>query len=183
MALDPLSCANDLTDAIAKACGHGSDGLPDPDKSADPSTFPSDFASAYDNYAKEGFVLGAENEGGNAGALESFLSGLSQPGGSVTDFAQAIADFWTDLALIPGEPFNGERSVVSIINNAPSLVGSFESAIRASFTTEKKGPPYYLHFIENIENVVKDEMIWTVTQRDDDGRTTDYMVGIDQGEL
>lgn len=187
MALDTLSCAEELTENIAKACGHGSDGLPDPDETPDPSTWPVDFADTYNEYAMDGEVLGAINEGGDQNALIEFMTDIPQSTGRTpTEFAEALAQFWSEVALTPGEPFAGATSVEEVVeNNALSLVSDFEAAIRASMTTEQDGPPYYKTFLDNVEEVVKDKMIWTVVQLHPGSPpyTVTHTVAIDQGEV
>lgn len=186
MGLDTLSCAQDLTDHLAKACGHGPDGLPEKGKKADYGSWPVDFADAYNEYAMKGEVLGAVNQGGDQSALISFMDSIQPSGASTTEFAQALADFWQEVALTPGDPFAGAVRVVEVVeNNAASLVGSFQAAIEASMTDQKDGPPYFKTFLDNVESVVKGEMIWTIIQEHpgSPNYTVTHFVAIDQGEV
>lgn len=159
MALNPQFGADQLWSALQLAASLNSNGTPVVDSEDKPvyanyQTYPNNFANGYNNYALDGVVAGAVNEGGNKGALSDFLI----TGGTPSQFAVALATFWADVALIP------DTGTESITNDAMSKVSDFEAAIRASMTTEEK-KPYFLHFVVNIENVVK-TIIWTVTKID-----------------
>lgn len=141
---------------------------PDPEPEPDPEPpafdFPSAWATAYDNYGKAGVVLGAINEGGNKGALDSFLrGGVNNDDATITAFAVALASYWADVALIPGDPAHGGISVVSVANDAGSQVSAFESAIRSSMTSSRS-EPFFKVLIENIQNIGVSAITWTVTE-------------------
>ena len=163
MSLDTLSCAQQLTTHLSKACGLGADGLPEKGKPADNSSWPDDFASAYNDYAMGGEVLGTVNEGGDKSVLSSFMEGAE--GSTPLEFAQAIADFWSGVALEPGIPFDGAISVDEVVeNNALTLVAPIQAAIMASMTDQLDGPPYFKTLLDNIQAVITGQMLWTVIQ-------------------
>lgn len=142
------------------------DPVPDPDPEPDPPSFdfPSVWATAYDNYGKAGVVLGAENEGGNRGALESFLrGGVNNNDATITAFAVALATYWADVALINGDPAHGGLSVVSVSNDAMSHVGAFETAIRSSMTSSRS-EPFFQVLVENIQSIGVSAVTWVVTE-------------------
>lgn len=161
MALTPTTASYAITDAYLLAAGLDSSGKP----SGNPASgdYPSAFAAGYDNYAKEGIVLGAENNGGTKMIIETFLRGVSSRSQTITDFAQALAEYWATVAITPGLPAHGGIEVVSISNDALSHVADFETAIRASITqTESK--PYFHQFVSNIETMAVRKIIWTVVE-------------------
>lgn len=163
MALDPMTASSAIAQAYLTYAGLDSNGEI---SGAEPmqNDYPAEFASAYNDYAKAGIVLGAENQGGDASILESFMNGLSESSPSnVTAFAQALADFWATVAIQPGPAEHGGMSVSNVINNASSLTGAFEAAINASLTTSES-KPYFYDLINNIEAIAVSQIIWTVTE-------------------
>lgn len=126
--------------------------------------YPMDFAVAYDTYARQGEVLGAINEGGNPAILANFLRSI--PGDSpatVRAFAQAFANYWSEVCITPGSPAHGGTSVIEVTNNALDLVAAFEAAIRTSLTTQEM-KPYFYHFINNLEAIAVSQIVWTITE-------------------
>jgi hypothetical protein len=123
--------------------------------------YPSAFASAYDIYSYSGEVLGATHEPAHdPGIIEAFMRSYST---SVTEFAQALADFWSTVLIVPGAPMHGGVSVQSVVNDASVQVGAFESAILASITTELT-TPVFIQLINNIEAIALPSVTWTVTE-------------------
>lgn len=132
--------------------------------SADTGTFPVDFATAYDDYATTGLVLGATNVGGAKDIISDFLDSAKSAGvANVTMFATALASYWATVALVPGPPMHGGTATVSVVNDASAHVSDFEAAILASMTTTES-KPYYLNFINNIQTMAVAKIIWTVTE-------------------
>jgi hypothetical protein len=139
MSLNPSSCASALSAANDSAI----------------STYPSGdfgaaFASAYKAYSTAG-VLSAT--GGVAGTedesiLADFINGLDNRESTITEFATALASYWATCMLTPS------AGSITVTNNAMSKVSAFEAAINASYSTTEQ-LPYYLNFIQNIENVAK----------------------------
>lgn len=159
--LNASQCAENITNAYLPAAGLTANGEP----STEPPTgdYPAAFAAAYNNYAKKGIVLGATNNGGDATIIEMFMRGVSSRSQTITDFAQALAEYWATVAITPGLPAHGGIEVVSVSNNALSHYADFEAAIRASITqTESK--PYFHQFVSNIETMAVRKIIWTVTE-------------------
>lgn len=118
--------------------------------------FTAAFVSAYKSYSQAG-VLSAG--GGVAGTeddsiLTSFFNSFSS---STTDtaFGTAMANYWASCLLTPS------GGAVAVVNDAASKVSAFTAAITASYgTTDSQ--PYYLNFIQNIEDVAK-TIQWTAT--------------------
>lgn len=161
MALTPSTASYAITDAYLLAAGLDSTGKPSGDSPQ--GDYPAAFATGYNDYAKEGIVLGADNSGGNKSIIEDFMRGVSSRSQTITDFAQALADYWSTVALANGLPMHGGIEVVSISNDAASHVANFEAAILASITqTESK--PYFHQFVSNIETMAVRQIIWTVTE-------------------
>lgn len=165
MALVPSFAASEIFLALRAIAGLDSNGdaiyIPPPPP---PIDFPSAWATAYDNYGKAGVVLGAVNEGGNAGPIESFLrGGVNNDDATIVSFANSLVSYWSGVALIPGEPAHGGVSVVSVVNDAASQVGAFESAIRSSMTSSRS-EPFFQVLIENIQNIGVAAITWTVTE-------------------
>lgn len=162
MALNPAFAATALTAAYKPFAAIGDDGL----ATGQPSTgdYPNLFATAYDNYAAQGVVLGADNSGRSPIILENFLrtglAGASQP---VTEFATVLAEYWATVAVQPGTPAHGGTAVVSVSNDAMTHIPEFEAAILASMTaTESK--PWFENFVQNVETIAVANIIWTVTE-------------------
>lgn len=163
MALVPSFAASEIFLALRAIAGLDENGnaiyIPPP-----PVDFPSAWATAYDNYGKAGVVLGAINEGGNKGALESFLrGGVNNNDATITAFAVALATYWADVALIPGDPAHGGTEVVSVTNDAMLHVGAFETAVRSSMTSSRS-EPFFQVFVENVQNIGVSAITWTVTE-------------------
>lgn len=158
--LNPTSCAKNISDAYLLAAGLNGQGEPSGD--APMGDYPAGFASAYNDYAKDGIVLGAANTGGVSSLIEDFLRGVDGTSDGVDSFAAALANFWATVAIDPGTPAHGGTAVVSVINDATTKTAAFKAAILASYTKEESSP-YFSVFINNIEAVVK-TISWTVTE-------------------
>lgn len=157
MALVPMNAADGIWAATRASCMLDSDGRPLKDANNNPvpvniNTYPSAFATAYDDYAKAGVVSGAENVGGDKSIIENYFR---NGGGYVTEFATMFARYWATVALIPAQ------GAVAVTNDAMSHIGDFEAAIRASLTNQRS-TPYYYRFISNLENMAVKNIIWTV---------------------
>jgi hypothetical protein len=161
MALQITIAADLMTVAICKACALNPDGTAIPNQLADNSTFPSDFANAYNTYAKQGVVLGAENTGGNTSILSGVLTRTTHV--AVDEFALAFAQFWSTVAVSPGPPGHGGSGVNAVENDALSKVGLFKQAIEMSLTTVES-KPYYHRFLRNLENIAVKAILWKVTE-------------------
>jgi len=159
MALVPANAAAAIRAAYQDVASIGAEGLPTGTPAI--GDFPADFAAAYNAYASAGVVPGAANSGGDVSILEAVLSS----GGNITPgiFAQAFADFWATVAIDPGTPAHGGTAVVSVVNNAAALAGTFQSAITASMTSTEQ-TPWYQHFIANVESMAVSAIVWTITE-------------------
>lgn len=158
--LNPTSCAKNISDVYLLAAGLNAQG--EPSGEAPIGDYPEGFASAYNDYAKDGIVLGAANTGGTSILIEDFLRGVDGTPDGVDSLATALANFWASVAIAPGAPAHGGTAVVSVTNDAATKIAAFKSAILASQTTEES-TPYFSVFINNIETVVK-TISWTVTE-------------------
>tara|TARA_B100000700_G_scaffold324914_1_gene432275 strand:- start:83 stop:622 length:540 start_codon:yes stop_codon:yes gene_type:complete len=127
-----------------------------------PNNYASRFASAYNDYAKEGEIAGATNEGGDFSMIESALNNIDNTTGAVANLADAFAQYYSNVALIPAEPAHGGNSVSSVTNDAASKASVFESEILSVYTTTQS-TPFFLSFIQAIENAAK-QITWTVVE-------------------
>lgn len=143
MALNSASCAANIYEAYKPA------------QMQQPTDYPAAFAAAYHNYASAGVIAGAVSGGGNASIIENFMRGVTSNTNTITEFAQALADYWATVGLTPAPPN------LASVNNAASKVAAFEAALRASIT-DSDTQPYFKHFIDNIEAVAK-TINWTIT--------------------
>lgn len=129
--------------------------------------YPSKFASAYETYSLSGEVLGANHGSQEPSILETFLRSHNT---SITQFAMSLADYWSTVLIVPGEPAHGGVQVVQVTNNATSQLSSFESAIRATLTTSLT-LPVFSTLINNIEVIALPSVTWTITELMDRGGT------------
>ena len=120
------------------------------------------FSAAYNTYATAGVLLGATNTGGTASILSAFIDGRSSQVATQDGFAQALADYWSGVAVIPGTPAHGGLSVESVVNDATSHVATFKAAIVASIT-DTDTTPYFETLIYNIQTALA-SVVWTVTE-------------------
>jgi hypothetical protein len=143
MSLTPSTCAAAISAANdARLAGGGT------------GAFNLAFASAYRNYSIGGTLSGGGATSGTEvqSILRNFLASFSS---STTDaaFGQALANYWATCMLTPS------GTTISVTNDASTKVAAFTAAITASYTTTES-TPYYLNFIQNIENVAK-TIVWT----------------------
>lgn len=145
MSLNPSSCASAINSAI------------DSYMSTYPSgDFTSAFVSAYKAYSQAGVlsagggVAGTEDDSILLDFFNSFDSSTSDEA-----FGAAMAQYWSTCLLTPS------GGAVAVVNDGASKAAAFTAAITASYgTTDSQ--PYYLNFIQNLENVAK-SIQWTVT--------------------
>lgn len=171
MALNPNQLAQALWDALKPVAALNDDGSPSDDEPT--GNFTDGFVGALNSYAMEGEVPGADNSGGDTSLIESLLNQARSNESSVdvSEFAFAMANFWSTVAVEPGDPGHGGNSVVSVTNNALAHVSDFESAITASFRdTETK--PYFLHFTQNLQSMAISKITWTVIEMFNSGPST-----------
>lgn len=162
MALDPTLAADLIWLAYRDVAGLDAEGKPAPDAPA--GDYVIDWPSAYDTYAEQGIVLGADNSGGNTAILtEFFRGGVGNDAATITRFATALAEYWSTVAVSPGIPAHGGSVVISVSNSAMACIQDFEAAILASLSSVES-KPYWLHFIENVQNIAVSKIIWTVTE-------------------
>lgn len=161
MALVPADFSTAMVRDYTSVVNHGAKWIEDAPVAFDRS-YHSYFALNYDDYAKEGIVLGATNEGGEYPILENWMEALST-GDNVRQFAQILAEYWDTVALVPGPPMHGGVSTVSVVNDALDQVDAFEAAIRASMRNTASNP-WYLEFVTNIQTIGVAAVTWTVTE-------------------
>lgn len=156
--LTPSVASSAIAAAYVLAAGLNADGTPSGNPPA--GDYPASFAAAYDAYVQEGVVPGAENTGGNINILDAVL----RSGGniSVNTLAQAFADYWATVAVTPGDPAHGGTTVVSVTNNASSMISVFAQAIQSSLTSVES-KPYFHQFISNLQGAAQ-QIVWTVTE-------------------
>lgn len=168
MALNPNLMAQNLWNVLKPVAALNDDGTPSDNEPT--GDFTAGFVSALNDYASSGEVDGAENSGGDTSMITSVINQAKATGGNVdvSAFAFAMANFWSTVAVDPGDPAHGGNSVVSVTNNALGHVSDFESAIMASFrTTDTK--PYFQHFVQNLQNMAISKITWTVIEMMDTG--------------
>lgn len=185
MSLSPSKAAELLLQAIAEYAYMNSEGEPEYDEDGNLlihqntlniSDYAHDFSVAYHDYASDGEVLGAESGDGDKSILYEMIIQCAEYGsvdeGVITIIAEGFADYWSTACVTPGEPAHGGVSVVSISNDSSSKVSEYYSAIVNSYRDEYE-TPFYLHFISNVESVVK-QVIWKVTELMSDGSTQTF---------
>lgn len=162
MALNPSFAATGITEGYKLFSAIGDDGITTGQPSA--GDYPSLFATAYDNYAAQGIVLGADNSGRSPIIIEDFLrSGLAGSSQPVTDFATILAEYWATVAVMPGDPAHGGTAVVSVTNDAMAHITDFEAAILDSLTTVES-KPWFENFVQNVQDIGVSSVTWTVTE-------------------
>jgi hypothetical protein len=130
------------------------------------TTLPEEFADDYDYYASQGIVLGAANHPGTANKavlVNAIRSPSSLTPAGLPIFATAIATYWSTVAITPGTPKHGGTSVISVVNNAMTLVGDIQAAI-LSVSMSVLSEPWYFQLILAIESVIRSKCIWIVTE-------------------
>lgn len=174
MALDSSTGANNILDAITSYAYTDSDGKSLTDDAGSPiiqsktlsfSDFADVFATAYHNYASNGTVPGAESGDGDKSILSATLTACYENGSnleSINILAQGLADYWATVCVTPGDPAHGGTTVTDVTNDSSSRVLAYKTAIENSYRSSKT-LPYFEHFVENVEAVVK-TVIWTVTE-------------------
>ncbi len=117
--------------------------------------FATAFVSAYKAYSQAGVlsagggVAGTENDSILLDFFNSFSSDTTDEA-----FGAALASYWATCLLSPS------GGAVSLTNNGGSKSAAFTAAITASYKTTDS-QPYYLDFIQAIEDVAK-TIVWTV---------------------
>lgn len=127
-----------------------------------PNNFASRLATAYNDYASQGEVASATNEGASPSGIESALAAMDNSPNSVNALGQAFADYYAQVALIPAEPTHGGTTVISVTNDASTKASDFTAAILSTYTTANVSPPMST-FIQNIENAAK-SITWFIEE-------------------
>jgi len=119
-------------------------------------SFATAFVSAHKAYSQAGVL---SMGGGVAGSeddsiLTDFFNSFSS---DTTDaaFGAVMAQYWSTCLLVPS------GGAVGVVNDGASKAAAFTAAITASYSTTDS-QPYYLNFIQNLEDVAK-TIQWTVT--------------------
>ena len=172
MALNPSSAASAISSGYNGFVAIGADGKPTGEPQE--GDYPTIFSGGYHSYASEGTVPGAISGGGNSQIIESFMrSATGNNSQTVTDFAQALAEYWAGVAVDPGDPAHGGTSVVAVQNDAMSRVSLFKNAILTSYTTSLSTPAF-LEFIQNVQTIAVSAIIWTITESMPEGGTQNF---------
>ncbi|MBE0505907.1 MAG: hypothetical protein IBX50_04195 [Marinospirillum sp.] len=162
MALSPSVASELIWLAYQNVAGIDASGKPAPGIPS--GDFPLNWSAAYSTYAADGVVLGADNNGGDAGILEAFFkSGFPNSSATITLFATALAEYWSTIAVLPNIPSHGGISVISVSNDSMTFIPLFEAAIIASMSSVEKTPSF-MDIIENIETIAVSQITWTVTE-------------------
>lgn len=117
--------------------------------------FATAFVGAYKAYSQTGVlslgggVAGSEDDSILLDFFNSFTSDTTDAA-----FGAALASYWATCLLSPS------GGAVSLTNNGGSKAAAFTAAITASYKTTDS-QPYYLDFIQAIEDVAK-TIVWTV---------------------
>jgi hypothetical protein len=154
LGLNPSVASTAIAAAYQDASGTDENGRPLPGVPA--GDYPADFATAYDEYAKQGVVVGAINLGGDKSIIENCLRNGFSGSGMVIQLAEALRDYWATVALIPAPGF------VSVSNDAMSILlyPFWIMAVEASITgSESK--PYFSDFISNVQSIAVEQVTWT----------------------
>lgn len=164
MSLSNATFYTQFITAFNAFCSLNPNGTPKVDASGVPvpsvGNYPAEFASSYRAYTLTGQVLGATHGAENIGIIESWLNG---PDTTVSSFAQALAAYWSTVLTVPGAPAHGGTSVVSVTNNAASLVSAFEASLNAT-ATENVIEPIFSTFLNNVKNIALSQVVWTVVE-------------------
>ena len=165
MSLNPNTLADTLWSVLQDVAALNPDGTPKPKGVPRTGNYAAGFATALQTYGASGVVPGALNNGGDPSAIQQLLTSkaASKTPIDVTELALAFAEYWHTVAVEPGEPAHGGTSVVSVTNNALGQVSAFEQAIMTSMTTVEM-KPYYLHFIQNLQDIAISSIMWTVIE-------------------
>lgn len=123
-------------------------------KSADGKTSVApQLASAYNDYAKGGTILGADcSSGGTVALLTQAFSTDGTPA-AVANMASGICNFWMTVPK-PGIPSHGGTTVVSVVPSFSTMIAAVTSAIQGCITTDAVQKPYKRLF-QAVENVLK----------------------------
>jgi hypothetical protein len=140
MSLDFAACAAAINDRYQNAITFPRTG-----------DYPSEFAGAYEDYAKAGVVNGAVNSGGAFAIIESALRRAPL---TPEELGTAFAEYWATIALAP-EPPN-----LSVTNNAVAVTPAFIEAVRKSIR-DTRSVPFFEEFIENVEAAAK-TITWVI---------------------
>jgi hypothetical protein len=179
MALSASSLAANIALAYQNFSNTNADGTPIIDSENTPTppsasnNFETIFANDYNTYGTAGIVLGAINSGGDTSGFVNVIGSINNSSGFISAFASALVTYWSTAALINGTPAHGGVSVSKVVNDAGTKQSAFESAISSSYT-QSKSEPFYLNFVQNIENVVK-TIQWTVTEIMPNGSPSDFI--------
>lgn len=135
-------------------------------KSADGKTsVASQLAIAYDNYAKDGVILGADlSAGGDKSLLESAFTVLDPSSGTLSNMAAKICAYWQGLPKT-GIPSHGGVAVVSVVPTFAAVQAGVLAVITANAQAVSKQEvqkPYKKLFAA-IETVLK-TAVCTVTE-------------------
>lgn len=114
----------------------------------------SQLATAYDNYARGGVILGANlSAGGDKSLLESAFTVCNPSEGTAANMAAKLCVYWQGLPK-PGIPSHGGVAVVSVVPTFAAVQAAVLAAIMGCITTQEVQKPYKKLF-GAIEDVLK----------------------------
>lgn len=137
-------------------------------KSADGKTsVASQLAIAYDNYAKDGVILGADlSAGGDKSLLESAFTVLDPSSGTLSNMAAKICTYWQGLPK-PGIPSHGGVAVVSVVPTFAAVqagvLAVITALVNAQAVSKQEVQKPYKKLFAAIETVLK-TAVCTVTE-------------------
>lgn len=148
MSLNPSSGADTSTNSVDVQVQRGIDG----DALLSPALIAEELAAAYDAYAKQGALPGADlTQGGNIAILEAgFITNNSTAG--IRQIAEAICDYWATNNA-PGAPAHGGSSVANVVIDGASSYDAMEASI-ISILTDQLVVDGWLNFYQATEAVV-----------------------------
>lgn len=169
MALDSMIFSGLMTASYEKVIGFGTEWIPGTPVQFD-LTYPDYFALNYDIHAKYGEVKGAiipgiepfSNNGGDFSILSAYFRSITF-GDNVLTFAEALAEYWSTVAVVPGPPMHGGVSVVSVVNDATAQVPAFQQAILAAMGAVAL-TPWFDKLPRSIMEIALPQVTWTVTE-------------------
>lgn len=178
MALDSIVFSDEIIQGYLDFTALDSSGEPITDSDGVPVSGSGDFAQVFtdatEQHSLTGAVPGAVHGSQDTSIVYSYMSGLTQPGATVPNFATMLANYWSTVLIVNGAPAHGGVSVVSVVNDAASKVSLFEQAVNSALT-QSESKPWFETLATNIESIALPGVTWTVTELMPNGSTQDFL--------
>jgi hypothetical protein len=144
MPLNEANCAQQINNALQN-------------KINDPNLdFGNAFATAYDDYVKQGTITGVVNSGGTKSILAQAINSINGGPSAKTDLGNAFSSYWATVGTVPQPPY------ISVVSTAGASTAAFIAAVEASITNQPSNPPFEA-FIKNLKNIGVSTITWTAT--------------------